>query len=60
MSENKGKRQNLATALFSLGLLSILGIALNSLKAWMFIALVNVVVCVIAGFFLLSEETKRD
>jgi len=60
-SENRTKRrQNLASALFVAGLLCITGIALNSLKLWMLIAVINMMICVTVGFFLLSEESKRD
>ena len=54
------RRQGMATALFSAGILSLAGIALHNLNIWMLIAVVNVVITVVVGFFLLSEEVKRD
>ncbi len=56
----KKRKQNMATALFAAGILSIAGIALHSLNLWMLIAIINVVITVVVGFFLLSEEVQRD
>ncbi len=50
----------MATALFAAGIISLAGIALHNLNIWMLIAVINVVITVVVGFFLLSEEVKRD
>ncbi len=56
----KKRRQSMATALFAAGIISLAGIALHNLNIWMLIAVINVVITVVVGFFLLSEEVKRD
>ncbi len=50
----------MATALFSAGILCLAGIALHNLNIWMLIAIINIVITVVVGFFLLSEEVQRD
>jgi len=56
----KKRRQSMATALFSAGILCLAGIALHNLNIWMLIAIINIVITVVVGFFLLSEEVQRD
>ncbi len=54
------KRQNQATALFATGLLVIAGMFIGNQKVTILINFAVIVVCVAVGFFILSDEGKKD